>query len=51
MSGGTIAAALWGVAEATLFFVVPDVLVGWIALRGPRRTLVVWLGATAGGIT
>lgn len=50
MSGGIIAAALWGVAEATLFFVVPDVLVGWLALRRPRRMLAAWLAATVGGI-
>lgn len=50
MSGGSIAAALWGVAEATLFFVVPDVLVGWLALRRPRRMLAAWLAATVGGI-
>jgi membrane protein YqaA with SNARE-associated domain len=34
-----LAAALWGFAEATLFFVVPDVLLSAIALRD-RRTAV-----------
>lgn len=31
------AAAAWGFAEATLFFVVPDVLLTWIAAFRPRR--------------
>lgn len=49
-----LAAGLWGFAEATLFFVVPDVLLGWIALRqGIRRALLACLaaalGATVGG--
>jgi len=47
---GVIIAAIWGVAEATLFFVVPDVAVGWIALRRPRHTVAAWLAATAGGV-
>ena len=34
------AAALWGFAEATVFFLVPDVLLTWIAL-GDRRTAVI----------
>jgi hypothetical protein len=50
MSGGSIATALWGAAEATLFFVVPDVLVGWLGLRRPSRVPAAWLAATAGGI-
>ena len=47
------AAAVWGLAEATLFFVVPDVLLSWLAAFRPR---IVWLavaaclaGALAGG--
>jgi membrane protein YqaA with SNARE-associated domain len=43
----------WGVAEATLFFIVPDVLLGTVGLLAPRsaaRTLVVTLaGALVGG--
>jgi hypothetical protein len=50
LSVGSIVAVFWGVAEATLFFVVPDVLVGWLALRRPRRMLAAWLAATVGGI-
>jgi len=48
------AAAAWGLAEATLFFVVPDVLLTWLAAFRPR---VVWpavaaclAGALAGGV-
>lgn len=45
-------AGAWGFAEATLFFVIPDVLLGWIALRDGRRaaiaTGVAILGALAG---
>ncbi|RPI14072.1 MAG: hypothetical protein EHM60_07620 [Lysobacterales bacterium] len=47
------AAAAWGFAEATLFFVVPDVLLTWLAGFRPR---LVWravaaclVGALAGG--
>ena len=49
-----VAAAAWGLAEATLFFVVPDVLLTWIAGFRPRA---LWpavgaclLGALAGGV-
>lgn len=52
--GGLTIAALWGFAEATLFFVVPDVLLAWIALRSGSRpaaafALVAALGAALGG--
>jgi membrane protein YqaA with SNARE-associated domain len=47
-------AAAWGLAEATVFFLVPDIILTWIALReGISRAL--WasvaacLGALAGG--
>ena len=46
-------AAVWGFAEATIFFIVPDVLLSWLALRSPRRAT--WacgwalLGALVGG--
>lgn len=47
------AAAAWGFAEATLFFIIPDVLLSAIALRNLRAALVCALlaaaGATAGG--
>jgi membrane protein YqaA with SNARE-associated domain len=41
-------AALWGFAEATLFFIVPDVLLSWLALRD-RRTALVACGFALGG--
>ncbi|WAJ30579.1 hypothetical protein [Antarcticirhabdus aurantiaca] len=49
-------AALWGFAEATLFFLVPDVLLSFAAMRfGLRPVLVACLaaalGATLGGAT
>lgn len=47
-------AALWGFAEATLFFIVPDVLLSWVALSDWREALRGCLlalgGALAGGL-
>jgi membrane protein YqaA with SNARE-associated domain len=47
-------AFLWGFAEATLFFIVPDVLLSFVALRSRRRALtaaaVAALGALPGGM-
>lgn len=44
-------AALWGFAEATLFFVVPDVLLSFAVLkRGWRRAIVAAGAATAGAV-
>jgi membrane protein YqaA with SNARE-associated domain len=48
--GLMLAAAVWGFAEATLFFVVPDVLITWLAGRELRRGLWAALGATAGAL-
>ena len=46
-------AAFWGFAEATLFFVVPDVAISFLALRWRKIALVACLwafvGALAGG--
>ncbi len=46
-------ALLWGFAEATLFFLVPDIWLGLLALFSPRAGLraVAWavVGALAGG--
>jgi membrane protein YqaA with SNARE-associated domain len=43
----------WGFAEATLFFIVPDVLFTLVALYSPRRSVklvaLILLGAMAGG--
>ncbi|POF28215.1 hypothetical protein [Roseibium marinum] len=51
--GSKTLAALWGFAEATLFFVVPDVLLTGLALRSLKRALcaalVAALAAAVGG--
>lgn len=47
---GTITAFLWGFAESTLFFVVPDVAVGAVALLVPRRAWRAALAAVAGAV-
>lgn len=48
------AAAAWGLAEATLFFIVPDVLLSWLAAFRPRvawpAVLACLVGALAGGV-
>lgn len=44
-------AALWGAAEASLFFVVPDVVIGYVALRrGWRLGLAAAAGAALGAV-
>ena len=50
----TLAGLAWGLAEATLFFVVPDLLISWVAMsRGFRAgawtSLCAALGAVVGG--
>jgi hypothetical protein len=47
-------ALLWGVAEATLFFIVPDLLISWVAMNrgfkaGAWASLFAALGAVVGG--
>lgn len=42
--------ALWGFAEATLFFVVPDVIVGAVGLYRPRKALAAGVAAVGGAI-
>ena len=53
LSRTNVLAALWGLAEATLFFIVPDVFLSWIALRSFKRAMwaCLWalLGALIGG--
>jgi hypothetical protein len=49
-----VAAFIWGVAEATLFFFVPDVLLSYIGLKrgvkpAARASLVAAIGAAVGG--
>jgi membrane protein YqaA with SNARE-associated domain len=43
-------AFLWGLAEATLFFIVPDVLLSLLALRDRRRAWVACGYAVAGAV-
>ena len=47
---GLAICALWGFAEATLFFVVPDVAVGALGLFRPRRALPAAGAAVAGAV-
>lgn len=48
-SAGAVA-FLWGAAEATVFFVVPDVWCAHLALRDLRRALAACLWAAAGAL-
>jgi hypothetical protein len=44
-----LAAFLWGVAEASVFFIVPDVVLSWIGVtRGPRAAGIAALWAACG---
>ena len=43
-------ASLWGFAEATLFFIVPDVYLSWLALRSPKSGLIACLFALLGAL-
>lgn len=45
-----IIALLWGVAEATLFFIVPDVLLTWIVLGRQRPVPQCYAAALAGAL-
>ncbi|MEQ1492239.1 MAG: hypothetical protein ABL932_16975 [Terricaulis sp.] len=50
-----IAAFIWGLAEATLFFFVPDVLLSYIGLKrgikpAVRASIIAAIGASVGGI-
>jgi membrane protein YqaA with SNARE-associated domain len=55
ITAALLASAAWGFAEATLFFVIPDVLLTRLALRRRRLALLgcaaATLGAVAGGAT
>jgi len=48
--GVGLAAFLWGLAEATCFFIVPDVLLSFIALRRLRTALLCCGLALAGAL-
>ena len=41
-------ALIWGFAEATLFFIVPDIILGWVILFDRKNTLKVY-GVALGG--
>ena len=43
-------AATWGTAEATLFFVVPDVWTSWLALHRPKHGMATTVSALAGAL-
>jgi membrane protein YqaA with SNARE-associated domain len=45
-----LAGLAWGLAEATLFFIVPDVLISYAGLRSARRAVVVSLWAVCGAV-
>lgn len=45
-----VIAAVWGVAEGTVFFIVPDVWISWVALKSRRRSLTTTLSALAGAL-
>lgn len=50
VSAGTVAAAVWGLAEATVFFIVPDVLLTFLAQTSLRRVLAASLAAALGAL-
>ena len=43
-------ASLWAFAEATVFIIVPDVLLSWLALRSFKRGLIACLFALLGSL-
>jgi membrane protein YqaA with SNARE-associated domain len=45
-----VVAFAWGWSEATVFFIVPDVLLTLLALRSPRMALAACLWATFGAV-
>jgi hypothetical protein len=47
---GIAASFAWGLAEATLFFIVPDVIVGAVALVAPRKAVRAAGAAVAGAV-
>ena len=47
---GTVLAFLWGFAEGTLFFILPDVALSFVAMFRPRRALLHMLAMAAGAV-
>jgi len=45
-----LAAGLWGYAEATRFWLIPDILLGWITLNRPRSLAASVIAATVGAV-
>lgn len=45
-----VAAFFFGFAEATLFFIVPDVLLGFLALRDLRKAIIACFATVAGAL-
>ena len=45
-----LAAGLWGYAEATRFWLIPDILLGWITLNRPRSIVTSVIAATVGAV-
>ena len=43
-------AAVWGMAEATVFVIVPDVFLSWVALRRVREGLIACIFALLGAL-
>ena len=43
-------ATAWGLAEATIFFIVPDILLTYLALKDPRRATKACIWALAGAL-
>ena len=50
VDGPKALAVLWGFAEATVFFIVPDVHLSWLALRSRRTAFLACLYALAGAL-
>ena len=48
MRGAGIAGLVWGMAEASFFFIVPDVLISAVALRSGRSAFAAVLGSLVG---
>lgn len=45
-----LAAGFWGYAEATRFWLVPDILLGWVGLNRPRSIVPSVIAATIGAV-
>jgi membrane protein YqaA with SNARE-associated domain len=45
-----VTAGLWGYAEATRFWLIPDILLGWIGLNGPKSIVRSVMAATIGAV-